>query len=810
MRDQIVYIMRKIILSILLGVIVIACKANKTQLEREHAGESKENPVLQDLASLIQLGTEETTVNLSDYFIEGSKAKIIRLPEGLKLIKNDSGIITFSGKMNNSIDYVSVEFDQQHYDIPVRNTSRIPYTFSFTPDKKYKKLQVKGSFNGWDVNANPLVLKDGKYQFTVMLNPGNYQYCFVEGDKEFIDPTNPKKVSNGVGGYNSTFSVGDLDAIKPFITTVGNQKKWKIIADQEVNFLAFYNNQFISLSKGKELQGKVPQEAEEATRSFIRVYAYNNKSGVANDILIPLHKGIPIEKVDELPRTDKRKYIMYSLMIDRFKDADPSNNFQVGEPEVKPEADFQGGDLKGITEKVKEGFFTNLGVNTIWLSPVVQNPDEGYGLLDTDYIKTKFSGYHGYWPVSSSKIDPRFGTEEDFKELIEEAHKRNINILVDYVANHVHLNHPVLKEHPDWITKAKLPDGTDNIRKFDAQRFTTWFDKHIPSLDFSKPEVVDQMTDSAVYWFKNYEIDGFRHDATKHIQNEFWRTLTKKLKEQVILPENRSIYQIGETYGSHEMVNSYVNNGMLDAQFEFSLYHHLSNSVTNPKISMKDLKIALEENLFYYGSHNIMGTISGNHDKIRITSMGDGSFADGEDTHKTAWIKKTLNKNPLGFKKTGIVMAFNLTAPGVPVIYQGDEFGMPGADDPDNRRMMEFDIANGSDQRPWVISERKELLEKTKKLTHLRENNMALIYGDTKILYADQNVLVFMRHYMDNTVITALNAGESTEKVSITLPQTKSYRKLKTNFGQGFKINENQLELILKGNSFEILTDNKK
>lgn len=803
MITKILHIMRKILLSIMLGVTFLACKANKTS-PNTTVSKFEKGEVLQDLTSLIQLGIDETLVNLSDYFIEGDKAKIIRLPEGLKQLKNDSGVVTLSGKMNSTIDYISVEFNQKRYDIPVRNTSRIPYKFTFVPDREYENLQVKGSFNGWNVKANPLTLKNGKYEFTVMLNPGNYQYCFVEGEEEFTDPTNPKKVSNGVGGYNSTFSVGDLDAVKPFITTIGSQKDWEIVADQEVNFVAFYNNQFISLSRGKNLQGKVPKEAKDTEKSFIRVYAYNS-SGVANDILIPLHRGVPVINTHDLPRTDKRKYVMYSLMIDRFKDGDSSNNFQVGEPEVKPEADFQGGDLKGITEKIKEGFFNDLGINTIWLSPVVQNPDEGYGLLDTDYVKTKFSGYHGYWPVSSSKIDPRFGTDEDFKELIEEAHKHNMNILVDYVANHVHLNHPVLKEHPDWVTPAKLSDGTPNIKKFDSERFTTWFDTHIPSLDFSNPEVVDQMTDSAVYWFENYEIDGFRHDATKHIQNEFWRTLTKKLKEQIILPQNRSIYQIGETYGSHEMINSYVNNGMLDAQFEFSLYHNLSNAVTNSAISMKDLKVALEESLYYYGSHNSMGNISGNHDKIRITSMGDGSFKEGEDTHKTAWTKKIMNKNALGFKKTAMIMAFNLTIPGVPVIYQGDEFGMPGADDPDNRRMMEFDIENGSDTRSWVIKERKELLDETKKLTHLRQNNMALLYGDTKVLFSDENVLVFMRNYMNNTIITAINAGESVEKVEVQLPRIQSYQGLKAQFGQSFSLKNNQLTLQLKGNSFEVL-----
>ncbi|MFV0531702.1 MAG: alpha-amylase family glycosyl hydrolase [Flavobacteriales bacterium] len=798
MKNQILHSIKKVILLGIVVSIFSTCKSNKTSPPKVN-NKSKEPVVLQDLATLIQLTSNNTIINLSDYFIEGSRAEIIRLPEGLKKIKNDSGIVTLSGKMNSVIDYISIKFDQKKHDIPVRNTFQIPYTFSFTPDKEYKKLQIKGSFNEWIVK--PLTLKDGKYEFIVKLNPGNYQYCFVEGEQEFTDPTNPKKVSNGMGGYNSTFSVGNWDVDKPFMTTVKNQKEWKIIADQEVNFLAFYNNQFISLSKGFELRGEVPEEAKAVEQSFIRVYAYN-QSGVANDVLIPLYKGEPVLDTHKLLQTDKRRYMVYSLMIDRFCDGDSLNNFQIGEPEVKPEVDFQGGDIKGVTKKIKEGFFTDLGINTIELSPIVQNPDKGYGLLDTEYIKTKFSGYHGYWPISSTKIDFRFGTEETFRELIKEAHKRNINIIVDYVANHVHQEHPILKQHPDWIADTKLPNG---INSSNTQHFTEWSDKYISSLDFSNSEVIDQMTDSAVYWFKNFAIDGFRYDVIKPNQNEFWRTLTKKLKKQVLLPKDRSIYQIGETYGSHETVNSYVNTGMLDAQFEFNLYHNLSDAVINPIISMKDLKTALEENLLYYGYHNVMGNISGDYNKIRITSIGDNSFSEGEDMQKTVWTRKTINKNPIGFKKTGIIMAFNLTAPGVPIIYQGDEFGMSGADNPDNRHMMEFDINKGSDKRFWVISERQKLLDQTKRLIHLRQNNMALIYGDTKILFADQNVLVFMRNYMNNMVVTAINAGNTIEKVLVELPEIESYYGMKSHFDQSFKVKENQLELVLEGNSFEVL-----
>ena len=158
-------------------------------------------------------------------------------------------------------------------------------------------------------------------------------------------------------------------------------------------------------------------------------------------------------------------------------------------------------------------------------------------------MKTKFSGYHGYWPIASSKVDTRFGTNQELKQVVEAAHEHNINVLLDYVANHVHEQHPLYIQHPEYATSLYLPDGTMNVEKWDEYRLTTWFDTFLPTLDFSNPIVVDLMTDSALYWIKEFKLDGFRHDACKHINEEFWRTLTLKLKKQF---NGKMPYQIGE------------------------------------------------------------------------------------------------------------------------------------------------------------------------------------------------------------------------------------------------------------------------
>jgi glycosidase len=220
--------------------------------------------------------------------------------------------------------------------------------------------------------------------------------------------------------------------------------------------------------------------------------------------------------------------IMYFMMIDRFYDGDTTNNLPVNDPEILPKANYFGGDIQGISAKLHEGYFDSLGVNTLWLSPITQNPLTAYGLYRNP--RTRFSGYHGYWPVSSTHIDFRLGDSLALKELINNSHAAGMNVILDYVASHVHELHPVYKQHPGWFTSLYLPDGTMNTERWDEYRLTTWFDTFLPKLDLSDPEVADSMSDSAIFWLDAYDFDGFRHDATKHIDELFWRHLPEKSK----------------------------------------------------------------------------------------------------------------------------------------------------------------------------------------------------------------------------------------------------------------------------------------
>ena len=538
----------------------------------------------------------------------------------------------------------------------------------------------------------------------------------------------------------------------------------------------------------------IPKDASGAERSYIRVYAADG-GGLYNDLLIPMERGHVVKRVSELNRHDTQTQVLYSLMIDRFVNGNPSNDMKLNREDVLPKVDYYGGDLKGITDKINDGFFNELGITTIWISPITQNPYDAWGLNEDPF--TRFSGYHGYWPIYVTCIDTRFGTDAELRELLDTAHAHGLNVILDYVANHMHINSPVLQEHPDWTTSMYLPDGRRNLELWDEQRLTTWFDVHIPTLDLEREEICEPLTDSALYWIANYDFDGFRHDACKHIPENYWRMLCRKMKTRF---PNRKLWQIGETYGSPELIGSYVKTGMIDAQFDFNFYHTAIDVLAQNDTIAKIARV-VEESAANYGSHHTMGNITGNHDKPRFISVAGGAVDPAEDTKKAGWKREIGVGDPVGYKKLALLEAMICTIPGVPCFYQGDEYGVPGANDPDNRRMMEFDGYNDDEQA---------LRQTVKELIALRRSSMPLMYGDMVTLVADKDLWVFARMYMGQYVIAAFNNSPEPQTTEFLLPACfPAPKNLSLNFGGDVEIaGDGAITVALNGNSFNIFSIN--
>ena len=511
-----------------------------------------------------------------------------------------------------------------------------------------------------------------------------------------------------------------------------------------------------------------PTWRESKGRSFIRVYAYADGKQL-NDILVPLQDGKVVNDVAELTRFDDHAQVLYSLMIDRFHNGNKKNDWKMNSPEVLDIVDYQGGDIAGITKKIKEGFFEELGITTIWISPITQNPWDAWGMnvftngnkYDSTKTYTKFSGYHGYWPIFTTEVEKRFTTEQELHDMLATAHEHGMNVILDYVANHMHINSPTLQAHPDWHTDSILPDGRRNFELWDEARLTTWFDVHIPTLDLERPEVCSPMTDSALVWLDKFAFDGFRHDACKHIPLNYWRELGAKMKQRY---PNRHIWMIGETYGDPSLIGSYVKSGMLNSQFDFNIYHTAIDVLGKPNQSLQKMHETVMQSLAAYGSHHTMGNISGNHDKCRFISLAGGAVSWNENDKAAGWEREigvTADGNPekeeQAYKAAMLLEVINLTIPGVPCIYQGDEYGEAGANDPDNRHMLKF---NGLSER------QQQFRNEVQQLVQLRRNSLPLIYGEYIPVTVTDTLWVFDRTYMGETVRVSIDLANLTYSIN--------------------------------------------
>ena len=762
-------------------------------------GKRKYHDPICNLASPVVFTSDTITFYLSDYFTDISQISEISFPEKVEVFQEDSN--SYRMVRENGLPALSVitvqTVNSNESSILIKNLAKQKVTISFDPGKRhYQNVKIRGSMNYWNSRLSKMKFIQGKWMEEIELIPGEYQYLILADGREFLDPENPDSMDNNIGGFNSLLKVGRYkQADLPFIRSENfARNKIQLISNTSIHDVyAFWQNMSLkSEISGNHIQIYIPKTAKKLERSWIRVVASDSTGGISNDILVPLEYGQVITDSKELTRFDRQAMIIYFMMVDRFKNGDMSNDKKVDDPEVLPKANYFGGDLAGITEVLLSGYFDDLGINTLWLSPINQNPEGAYGLFKNP--RTKFSGYHGYWPVSYRKIDYRFGTDKEFRNLVEDTHQRNMNILIDYVASHVHELHPVYQLHPEWSTDLYLPDGTLNTERWDEYRLTTWFDVFLPKLDLRRYEVVEPLTDSALYWITEYHIDGFRHDATKHIDELYWRTLTAKLKK--LTQCNPMPYQIGETYGSPELINSYVSSGMLDAQFDFNLYDDAVAVFAREQESFERLENSLTQSLRYYGYHNLMGNITGNQDRPRFISLAGGSLRFDEDAKYAGWTRDIGIGDSSAYDKLKMLHAFNLTIPGIPVIYYGDEYGMPGANDPDNRRMMRFSGLN---------SREKDVKETVSRLTNLRSSNMALLFGDVKLIYFTESTFAFVRYYFDTMAVIVFNKGrqEETIPLNLTCLNTKGYV---SHFGSGIRQEGNQLILEIKPLSFDIIT----
>ena len=753
---------------------------------------------------------QSTTLPVSDIFFAKSY--------NLKFQPNNTIAIGYSSETNElkltpfngftGLSFIRFKNGNNPMVLPVIVRTKTEVTFQVKVDEKDVNVFIMGNFNNWSRNSTPMSDNDGNGTFTrsVFLDDGIYEYQFVIGNREIYDPKNPVKVDNGFGYFNSLINVqsSGKDSIPNLYFMPGHEKttihlaidtkcKMKDISVSVLNDNKFYSNDNVHIS-GHEISIDLSPISESKKISTLRIAAsYKNRPG--NILTVWLKNGKPESDSEKFQWQDA---IIYSLMIDRFANGDRENDKPIIHPELNWRANFQGGDFAGIIDKIESGYFNNIGINTLWISPVNKTSEKAWQEWPEPH--RFYSGYHGYWPTSPNETEPRFGTLDEFKKLVETAHRHDLKVLLDFVSNHVHIEHPYFQEHRDWFGDYNLPDGTQNIRRWDEYRLTTWFDTFLASFDYeNSAEAVETMTNNALWWLKETGIDGFRHDATKHVPYAFWRSLTHKIKSDIEPDRSLDSYQIGETFGGDDLIKSYVNNGMLESQFNANQYFILRRLFTDPNGDLNELKIAMDKALEVYGYNNLMGNIIGSHDQIRIMGLLEGDITLAENGVERAFQEPTIEVDEYStYLKEQVLFCYLMTIPGVPIIFYGDEFGMTGANDPDNRRMMRF----GDDLTRWET----EQLEAFQKLTKFRNDYSCLRRGDYLNLYTDNNIMVYSRGDTQNRLIILINKSENPNNVTVCLPAWLEGKTLKSLIGnKQYRISGSETTISIPGLAYDLL-----
>jgi glycosidase len=454
---------------------------------------------------------------------------------------------------------------------------------------------------------------------------------------------------------------------------------------------------------------------------------------------------------DTLANFDWRDGIMYFVMVDRFFDGDDTNNVPVNDVELP--ANFQGGDLAGVLAKIEDGYFTDLGVNVLWLTAPIDNADgRGLGIgMDDNY----YSSYHGYWPTDLNAVEDRIGDMNDLMSVVEAAHVRGIKVILDYVMNHVHTDSAVYQDNPDWFWPLGNCVCGEGCSWDGAEGRRCWFTPYLADFDFNNTAARNFSVDNAVQWAIDTGIDGYRLDAVKHIETPWITDLRARIDAEV--DTGSAFYMVGETYtGDRDLIRSYVNPAtMLDGQFDFPLRAEIIKAIMARTGSMTDLVSFMDSNEDFYGGGSVMGTFIGNHDVPRSIHMAEDSSLFGEwDPGKSrGWANQPgLPASDRPFQRVGVAFALLMTTPGVPLIYYGDEIGMAGAGDPDNRRFMQWEGLSAN--QSW-------LRDRIEALTSIRSAHPALRRGTRTTLGSSADSYVYRMSEGSDRVFVALNRGDA-------------------------------------------------
>jgi len=462
--------------------------------------------------------------------------------------------------------------------------------------------------------------------------------------------------------------------------------------------------------------------------------------------------------------------VIYLIFADRFCDGNPENNTIGDSLDEFTTADLDGrhgGDIEGIISKLD--YLKDLGVTSLWITPMLEN--------------NMWMSYHGYAATDLYKIDPRFGSNELYRQLVSEAHQKGLKIILDHVSNHIGGNHYWMKDLPssDWLNgtvENHLPAHHDKMAFLDIHGDTTmtkftqegWFENYMPDLNQRNPFLKKYLIQNTLWWIEFAGIDGIREDTYPYSDQKY-------LAEWVnaILIEYPNFNIVGEIWkGVPSIISGYQKNSPvrrvdfdsnLPVVTDFALSDAIRDFLSDKK-SIYQVYETLAQDIVYNDPDNLI-VFMDNHDIDRAMYLANGAI-----------------------DKFKVALNLILFTRGIPVIFYGTEIGIKGGSKHGELRQPFPGGFEGDEQNAFTKEGRTEgenyIFDYVRQLLKLRKKHPALTKGKLTQIYTGGDLYILLKKYLDEEIIILINSGGEditfpTQQTFLFFPTAKKMLNLESN-----------------------------
>lgn len=637
-------------------------------------------------------------------------------------------------------------------------------------DDKLADMKVSVDINGTEYE---MTYNAGNKRFEYNYNKlesGRTYYRYKVGDEYILDKYNDKQEQKGGKDYsyieyyklnatiqaevmNASFNYNENNVVKFTVNQDENEKKLEV-ASASIDVSSLGGSSALAIVPDLQavtISATTDTTLGKKTLPIVVTDQYGNEYTTSVQVEVTARNK---KNADDF---DWDESVIYFMVTDRFFDGNESNNTASGAQTYgKDNAGlYHGGDFAGITQKLD--YLEDLGINTIWITPIVENIP-GVTVTDTGKEDVPYNAaYHGYWASDFTKLNPTLGTEEEFQTLIDQAHNRGIRIMVDIVVNHAGYDTDfgdMIRSGDDIVSGSDQKDSLSNLPDFRTE----------------DPAVSAQLVKWQTQWVKDFGIDYFRVDTVKHVENDTWAELKNALTEV-----DSDFKMIGEYAGGGYASNgNTLGTGEMDSDLDFDFNDQATNFV---KGNISSVESFLTSRNSVLNNTYMTGQFLGSHDEDGFKKkLLDGGMA--EDAATAASM---------------VAASLQITAKGQPVIYYGEEIGQTGLNNyPYQTNRYDFDWT-------MVNSDNKTYQHYKKMLSIRNAYTDVFARGDRKtILASDENGYdIVSRSYKGTKLYVGLNIKDVAQTVEIPVSENNGTVLKDLYSGKTYTVSNGKIKVII-------------